>query len=99
MGPSASTKHSLELIEEKTTLFLVDFESDWQAEAKTRHLQFNMIHADVIVEIDQRLLAVILNNAIGNAVGHTTYGRVTYCSNARHYALLRMLLNFKDQLI
>ena len=60
-----------------TTLLLADFESDWQAEAKTRHLQFDMIHADVIVEIDQRLLAVILNNAIGNAVGHTTYGRVS----------------------
>ena len=99
MANEATKVDAEEIIEEETPEEELTDATDWQAEAKTRHLQFNMIHADVIVEIDQRLLAVILNNAIGNAVGHTTYGRVTYCSNARHYALLRMLLNFKDQLI
>jgi signal transduction histidine kinase len=67
----------LELIEEMTTLLLADFESDWQAEAKARHPQFNMIHADITVEGGRRLPAVILNNVVGNAVRHTIYGRVS----------------------
>ena len=51
--------------------------SDWRAEAAAKHLRFVVDQADFIVESDQRLLSVILNNIIGNAVRHTPSGRVS----------------------
>jgi len=51
--------------------------SDWQAEAAAKHLRFVVDPADYVVESDQRLLSVILNNIIGNAVRHTPSGRVS----------------------
>jgi signal transduction histidine kinase len=51
--------------------------SDWQAEAEAKQLQFFVDQADYVVESDQRLLSVVLNNIIGNAVRHTHNGRVS----------------------
>ena len=50
---------------------------DWRAEAAAKHLRFVVDQTDYVVESDQRLLSVILNNIVGNAVRHTSSGRVS----------------------
>jgi signal transduction histidine kinase len=62
--------------------------SDWQAEAAAKHLRFVVDQADYVVESDQRLLSAILNNIIGNAVRHTSNGRVSVDSTVDGPSLL-----------
>jgi signal transduction histidine kinase len=52
-------------------------ESDWAGEAALKDLHFTVGHADCWVESDLRLLGVIMNNVVGNAVRHTNQGEVT----------------------
>ena len=59
---------------------LKQVKSDWQSEAAAKGLQFSVGHADCEVESDQRLLAVIMNNVVGNAVRHTAQGEVKVAS-------------------
>jgi signal transduction histidine kinase len=51
--------------------------SDWGWEAAAKRLHFTVAHIDCVVESDQRLLASILNNLVGNAVRHTSQGGVS----------------------
>ena len=51
--------------------------SDWEWEAAAKRLEFNVEHTDCMVESDQRLLANIMNNLVGNAVKHTSQGSVS----------------------
>jgi signal transduction histidine kinase len=62
--------------------------SDWQAEAAAKNLRFVVDQADYMVESDQRLLSVVLNNIIGNAVRHTPNGRVSVDSTIDGPSLL-----------
>jgi two-component system, sensor histidine kinase len=55
---------------------LATLRSDWQPIAEQKYLAFNVVETDCIVESDQRLLAVILDNIVGNAVRHTLQGGV-----------------------
>ena len=56
---------------------LAEIKSDWEAEAAAKQLRFSVDQADYLVESDQRLLAIIMNNVVGNAVKHTVEGGVT----------------------
>jgi signal transduction histidine kinase len=55
---------------------LAKLRNDWQLIAEQKYLAFNVVETDCIVESDQHLLAVILNNIVGNAVRHTLQGGV-----------------------
>jgi two-component system, sensor histidine kinase len=55
---------------------LAKIRSDWQAVAEQKYLAFTVVEADCIVESDQRLLGVILDNVVGNAIRHTLQGSV-----------------------
>ena len=59
---------------------LAEIKNDWEAEAAAKHLRFSVDQADYLVESDQRLLAVIMNNVVSNAVKHTAQGGVTVAS-------------------
>jgi two-component system, sensor histidine kinase len=59
---------------------LGQLKSDWECEAAAKHLHFAVAQANCKVESDQRLLAVIMNNLVGNAVRHTLRGGVTVSS-------------------
>jgi signal transduction histidine kinase len=50
---------------------------DWGSAAAAKHLRFRVDQADLTVESDPHLLAVILNNVVGNAITHTAEGGVT----------------------
>jgi signal transduction histidine kinase len=56
---------------------LGQLQKDWEDEAEAKELAFAVGQAGCVVESDQRLLAVILNNVVGNAVRHTAQGGVT----------------------
>jgi signal transduction histidine kinase len=56
---------------------LLDLKNDWGPEADSKRLQFKIASDACLVKSDQRLLAVILNNIVGNAVKHTARGGVT----------------------
>jgi signal transduction histidine kinase len=55
---------------------LEQIKSDWESEATAKHLEFTVTQVDCLVESDQRLLAVIMHNVVGNAVRHTNQGAV-----------------------
>jgi signal transduction histidine kinase len=55
---------------------LAKLRNDWQPIAERKYLAFNVVETDCIVESDQRLLGVILDNVVGNAVRHTLQGGV-----------------------
>jgi len=59
---------------------LGEIKNDWESEAAAKRLRFSVDQADFLVESDQRLLAVIMNNLVGNAVRHTAQGGVTVAS-------------------
>jgi signal transduction histidine kinase len=59
---------------------LTQLKSDWECEAAAKDLDFSVAPANCPVESDQRLLAVIMNNLVGNAVRHTKQGGVTVSS-------------------
>lgn len=59
---------------------LAQVKNDWECEAAAKHLRFRVDHVDCLVESEQRLLAVILDNVVGNAVRHTAQGGVTVAS-------------------
>jgi signal transduction histidine kinase len=59
---------------------LGQLKSDWECEAAAKYLDFRVGPADYLVESDQRHLAVIMNNLVGNAVRHTKQGCVTVSS-------------------
>jgi signal transduction histidine kinase len=50
--------------------------TDWESEAAAKGLNFRVEDVHCSVDSDQRLLAVILNNVVGNAVRHTREGEV-----------------------
>jgi signal transduction histidine kinase len=52
-------------------------EKEWECEARDKHLQFNVAQTDCLVQSDQRLLATIMNNVVGNAIRHTSQGSVS----------------------
>ena len=54
--------------------------NDWEPEAAAKYLRFSVDPEDCLVESDQRLLAAIMNNVVGNAVRHTAQGGVTVAS-------------------
>jgi signal transduction histidine kinase len=54
--------------------------SDWESEAVGKYLLFSVDQRDYLVESDPHLLTVIMNNLVGNAVRHTTEGRVAVTS-------------------
>ena len=49
---------------------------DWEIEAMDKHLLFSVDFAKYVVKSDEKLLAAIMNNVIGNAVRHTNEGSV-----------------------
>jgi signal transduction histidine kinase len=59
---------------------LARIKNDWQSIAEQKQLAFNVVETDCLVESDQRLLAVILDNVVGNAVRHTAHGGVLVSS-------------------
>jgi signal transduction histidine kinase len=59
---------------------LGQLKGDWECEAAAKYLHFRVAQANYRVESDQRLLAVIMNNLVGNAVRHTKQGAVTVSS-------------------
>jgi signal transduction histidine kinase len=59
---------------------LEQIKSDWESEATAKRLEFTVTQVDCLVESDQRLLAVIMHNVVGNAVRHTKQGAVTVSS-------------------
>ena len=59
---------------------LEQIKRDWESEATAKHLEFNVTQGDCLVESDQRLLAVIMHNVVGNAVRHTDQGAVSVSS-------------------
>jgi signal transduction histidine kinase len=59
---------------------LEQIRSDWESEATAKHLEFTVTQVDCLVESDQRLLAVIMHNVVGNAVRHTNHGSVSVSS-------------------
>ena len=69
---------------------LKQVKSDWQSEAAAKGLRFSVGDANCEVESDQSLLAVIVNNVVGNAVGHTARGevKVTSMIDGDHMILL-----------
>jgi len=62
---------------------LGEIKNDWESEAVAKCLRFSVDQADCLVESNRRLLAVIMNNVVGNAVRHTTQGEVTVASAIR----------------
>lgn len=50
---------------------------DWEPEAACKLLRFNINQQEYLVESDLRLLTVIMNNVVGNAVKHTMKGGIT----------------------
>jgi signal transduction histidine kinase len=56
---------------------LEEIKKDWESEAAAKKLRFSVDQAACLVESDHRLLAVIMNNVVGNAVRHTPQGGVT----------------------
>jgi signal transduction histidine kinase len=60
---------------------LEQIRSDWESEATAKHLEFSVTQVDCLVKSDQRLLAVIMHNVVGNAVRHTNQGAVTVSSS------------------
>jgi two-component system, sensor histidine kinase len=60
---------------------LEQIRSDWESEATAKHLEFSITQVDCLVKSDQRLLAVIMHNVVGNAVRHTNQGAVTVSSS------------------
>jgi two-component system, sensor histidine kinase len=60
---------------------LQQIKSDWESEATAKHLEFSVTQVDCLVKSDQRLLAVIMHNVVGNAVRHTNQGAVTVSSS------------------
>jgi signal transduction histidine kinase len=58
---------------------LGQLKSDWECEAAAKGLHFSVADANYPVQSDQRLLAVIMNNLVSNAVRHTVRGSVTVC--------------------
>ena len=56
--------------------------------AEQKQLAFNVVDADYLVESDQRLLAVILHNVVGNAVRHTVVGGVLVSSTVDREVLV-----------
>ncbi len=59
---------------------LEQIKSDWESEATAKRLEFAVTQVDCLVESDQRLLAVIMHNVVGNAVRHTNQGAVSVSS-------------------
>lgn len=59
---------------------LDQIKSDWESEATAKRLEFAVTQVDCLVESDQRLLAVIMHNVVGNAVRHTNQGAVSVSS-------------------
>jgi signal transduction histidine kinase len=59
---------------------LEQIKSDWESEASAKHLELTVTPVDCLVESDQRLLAVIMHNVVGNAVRHTQQGAVSVSS-------------------
>jgi signal transduction histidine kinase len=74
-GHAASSTHCFVI-----ATVLEQIKSDWESEATAKRLEFTVAHADCLVESDQRLLAVIMHNVVGNAVRHTNQGAVTVSS-------------------
>jgi signal transduction histidine kinase len=68
---SVPPKHCFDI-----SVVLNQLELDWQEEAAAKRLDFEVVPTEAIVESDQSLLAVIMNNIVGNAVRHTTCGGV-----------------------
>jgi signal transduction histidine kinase len=61
---------------------LEQIRSDWESEATAKRLEFRVTQGvDCLVKSDQRLLAVIMHNVVGNAVRHTNQGAVTVSSS------------------
>ena len=56
---------------------LAQITSDWEVHATAKQLKFSFSVVECLVKSDQRLLAVILDNIVGNAVTHTVRGGVT----------------------
>jgi signal transduction histidine kinase len=59
------------------TGLLERLKSDWEFAAAAKYLRFCIDPAAYLVESDPHLLAIILNNVVGNAVKHTPEGAVT----------------------
>jgi signal transduction histidine kinase len=59
---------------------LEEIKKDWESEAAAKKLRFSVDQAACLVESDHRLLAVIMNTEVGNAVRHTSQGGVTVAS-------------------
>ena len=64
---------------------------DWQPVAAGKQLKLDVSVVDCLVQSDQRLLAVILNNLVGNAVTHTARGGVTLASIVAGSSLILMI--------
>ena len=67
---------------------LAKVRNDWQLIAEQKHLAFNVVETDCLVESDQRLLAVILDNVVGNAVRHTPQGGVLVATRVEQQLLV-----------
>ena len=61
---------------------------DWESEALARNLRFSVVPSDAVVESDPKLLGVILNNLVANAVRHTRSGGVGVDSFIRDQHLI-----------
>jgi signal transduction histidine kinase len=72
---AASSTHSFAI-----ATILKQIKSDWESEATAKDLEFTVTQVDCLVESDQRLLAVIMHNVVGNAVRHTNQGAVSVSS-------------------
>ncbi len=59
---------------------LGEMKNDWESEAAAKCLRFSVERTHCLVESDVHLLAVIMNNLVGNAVRHTVQGEVTVAS-------------------
>lgn len=59
---------------------LGELKTDWESEALAKCLGFRVDQADCLIQSDRRLLAIIMNNVVGNAVRHTAQGEVTVAS-------------------
>jgi signal transduction histidine kinase len=49
----------------------------WESAAAAKYLRFCIDPATYLIQSDPHLLAIILNNVVGNAVRHTSTGAVT----------------------
>jgi signal transduction histidine kinase len=66
---------------------------DWESQAAAKNLKFLVAHQNCLVESDQRLLTVIMNNLVGNAVRHTVRGGVTVSSAIEGQCLIISVLD------